>query len=343
MMNPWKIPAARTSQFELIRIVAMSFILLHHFLYHAWPKDQISTELFLILDTCVLSGVNLFFLISGWFLIRTTRRKLLSFFLLVLFYCAINYAGCLIFGLPFTIDDLLNIILWPVSRSTYWFLHIYMFLMLAAPVINIGLQKINIHQFRSAMLLMTVFTLYSNWLGGNGTDNTGFTFFHGFYMYILGHYLHRDTALYAHLTPRRCIAGFIILLAVSCQLLFVDFKIFEFSVYHYGSVTQIGSAVFLFAAISKMQFRSKAVNLLGSISLGCYLLQDGLFGQNIFYPRLQFWLRRIENIPLDLLLLLALFLVFWALALLIHPLLKTLSTAPSSLLPQTKTLSTSVN
>ena len=78
---------SRLSNFELLRIVAMFFIVASHYAYHGiwqigtvnegvWKSASVSKKIF----TCFLEqgevGVALFFMLSGFFLINKTRENL---------------------------------------------------------------------------------------------------------------------------------------------------------------------------------------------------------------------------------------------------------------------------
>lgn len=73
----------RKSQFEAIRIVAMIMIVCHHIVLHICNKDIPG---FNILNCICISGVNLFVLISGYFLIKLRWEGVLNLVSTVLFY-----------------------------------------------------------------------------------------------------------------------------------------------------------------------------------------------------------------------------------------------------------------
>lgn len=75
----------RQSNIELLRIVAMSMIVIGHFLYHGVTKENMPRFLYELLYTYCRDGVNLFFLISGFFRIKSTVKSVARLVFTVLF------------------------------------------------------------------------------------------------------------------------------------------------------------------------------------------------------------------------------------------------------------------
>ena len=312
----------RQSNFELLRIIAMSMIIIHHFFYHVLLTDPDFIPVFFKVNPFVYCGVNLFFLISGWFSIKFSIKKLLQFFLLVLLFDLLNYFACLWFGIPFRIESLMDIILWPISKSNYWFLQIYLFLFILAPVVNAGLKGLDIKTLRFFVIVLTIGNFYSCCLGRNLTNNEGMSFFQGLYMYILGFYLCRDERIYDRFKAKTLLVLFIAILSVySIAFLFND-SFYMIALGQNNSIIIICASVSLFLAVKQLPFYNRLVNSLGAASLGCYMLQDGSFGLNIFY-RWNYNVYSKTNSLIECFVFFALlFITFWILAYIVTPLFK---------------------
>ena len=84
----------RNSNIELLRIVAMLFIISHHFLVHGmniWQDSSWDNLTLLSLDSLFFIGVNVFVLISGYYTIRFDWKKLLRLYLLAAIIGGVGY------------------------------------------------------------------------------------------------------------------------------------------------------------------------------------------------------------------------------------------------------------
>ena len=117
MVDSVKCKMQRESNIELLRIIVMLFILMHHLIVHALcpsvlsGKVELSAEYatYSIMEGFFYVGVNVFLLISGYFGIRLRARRIWSLYLQLAFYCIIAYLfGFFSFIL---IPDSINIIL----------------------------------------------------------------------------------------------------------------------------------------------------------------------------------------------------------------------------------------
>lgn len=133
--------AARSSNIELLRIVSMALIVMHHFAIHgSWPEGgQLGNEIFL---DCISwggkLGVNCFVIITGFFMIHSNFR--IRSFLKTLFQVLFYSVAILVFFLIkspqlFSDIDLLRYFL-PSISGLYWFATCYLALYLLIPILN---------------------------------------------------------------------------------------------------------------------------------------------------------------------------------------------------------------
>ena len=94
----------RQSNIELLRLFSMFALLLLHFYVHALPNTTIYAEQVgfwknfpLALSSLTSLQVNIFVLISGWFGIHTTPKKVIEFYLMCAFYSVLTY--CMSLGM----------------------------------------------------------------------------------------------------------------------------------------------------------------------------------------------------------------------------------------------------
>lgn len=133
----------RNSNIELLRIVAMFLIVLHHFSVHGtWPEPgsfPLSSEAMIaVLSFGGKIGVNIFVLITGYFMMtsRFRLKSLLRVILETLFY---SYILVILFYLitPGNMSaGRIHKALMPVVSGEYWFITNFIALMFVSPLLN---------------------------------------------------------------------------------------------------------------------------------------------------------------------------------------------------------------
>jgi hypothetical protein len=277
----------RESGIELLRVVAMSMILILHFMTHGFTRKTMAPGMYCTLSPFVSGGISLFFLITGWFGVKFKWRGVLKFIWTIFIFTIVNILLCACVGkLPGT-ETLTWTILFPVSRGKYWFMQVYLALLLTAPLLNAGLRELSLKDLRVLIGVLTLFTIYSCAIGHNLCNITGQTYMQGIYLYCLGHYLHRDDTLYRRIPQWGCIAIYLVMKGIIALCLRYKWSLINYL--NYNSLPALIAAVALFIVFTRLKFRSKFVNYLGAASFGCYLLQDGLFGNQYFYGVMHRW------------------------------------------------------
>jgi len=153
----------RDSNFELLRIVCILFIVTHHIIVHGdWNWAVISQNeglhaFMVFINLFGKVGVNVFVLITGYFLIRSKGIKLekaVRLWLEILFYSVVISA---VFGIVKSVDystaDVYRI-LTPVLSETWWFASCYMVLIIVSPFLNSALERIGRRRHLIVMLAM---------------------------------------------------------------------------------------------------------------------------------------------------------------------------------------------
>ena len=143
---------SRDSSIELLRIISMFMIVMHHFAIHGGFSFAAQTLTvprfwysFIIMGG--KTGVNIFVLISGYFLINDRYKfpklkNVLKLLGQVLFYSVIFTAIFGFLGLKKITRTLLIETFLPVTYGSYWFASAYVVLYLLHPFINVLLLKL---------------------------------------------------------------------------------------------------------------------------------------------------------------------------------------------------------
>lgn len=132
----------RDMRFELLRIVSIYIIILHHLILHVAINEYVGINVNLLISQLYLIGgkvgVNIFLLISGYFGIKGGFRpsKALKIELQVLFYTVLSVGiGLLFFPEIISVKIIIQAIL-PTTFNAYWYITAYMAMYLLSPYIN---------------------------------------------------------------------------------------------------------------------------------------------------------------------------------------------------------------
>lgn len=270
----------RDSNMELLRIVAMSMILCGHFLVHSFSR-AVPRSMFCMLEPIFIYGVNLFFLISGWFGIRFSVRSFVRLAVITAFFSMVSVGLLALCGVDVVWWEIRNRFIWPISWSRYWFIMVYAMLMVLAPILNGGLRAMSRRQVGMIVILLTIYNIYGGFFGGNYTNVNGFTIAQAVWLYITAHWLRLHSDSIAHVS-RYWYLGLYIIVTGMQVLLPVLFKA-DVHWLVYNNPFVVAGAVALFLYFTQLRFRSYAVNSIAPAAFGCYMLQDGLFGHEYLY------------------------------------------------------------
>ena len=153
------IKEGRTSNIECLRCIAMLFIVLNHCILHIVTKRlSLDTEpiFFCLMNfvyQVVYNGVNLFVLISGYFLVKTTRNttnweKVTKLWLSVFFYSAIIYAFSIgIHRKPLNFQELIHVLM-PIRYDSYWFITQYLGLYIMSPFLAKWARSVSKQEYK---------------------------------------------------------------------------------------------------------------------------------------------------------------------------------------------------
>lgn len=179
----------RNSNVELLRCILMLLIVISHFVAHNILDRNLETPLSpndinyissnLLLSASV-GAVNCFVIISGYYTIKLSLRKLILFILPIVFYEFV--LGALFFKVKPQSYMLLN----------YWFVQYYLALMLLSPILNYGLERLKKQWFTMILLLSFIFFILPI---PSITGNRGMNIYIFILMYMIGYYIRHHVTL----------------------------------------------------------------------------------------------------------------------------------------------------
>lgn len=288
MENKIETKKIRSSNMELLRIVAMCFIVLHHFWCHGMLYSQFTFPAYEFLEGFSMGGVDLFIMISGFFGIRLSWKSVVGLALTVAFFFLLNI------GVASSIFDNVNpelriteFIKAPLSNSGYWFIATYFMLMLVSPVVNKGIKSMTLNQLRGIVLILSFAEFYSSAVVGNRVDIMGTGIFTFIYLYILGYYLRQEKALQKIPTwvfPTAFIAFALISIGTEIAILETPAlkKSFKLFFLKQSNPFTILSKAAILCWFTRFNFQRRWINSLATAAFGVYLLQDGVGGEYLY-------------------------------------------------------------
>lgn len=172
----YKSKKERNSSFELLRIILISLIVLHHIYYNTYSLKILSICQFkkIILWKYIILkiisnygqfGNNVFIMISGYFSVSKTNFNKYKFLYFILEIYTYYYPSIFIGkklskkykNLTFP-DYSNNDIYFPLlTKNGNWFIQIYLLLIIFIPYINIGLLNLNKMKYKNLVILIIIF------------------------------------------------------------------------------------------------------------------------------------------------------------------------------------------
>lgn len=288
----------RNSNVELLRLLCMFFILIHHFLVHglsvAGYKDLVGNEFInqssFFLDSFCFCAVNVFVLISGYFGIKLKFKSFAILYLQCFFYGGLCYFWHLfIDGAHIGRSLLSNTLFIFSSKSCWWFVAVYVYLMLLSPLLNKVVEHCSKREFQWILLLLTVLNVYFGF-GWNGVYNAdGYNISQFIYLYLIGRYIYIYTERKSNWKYRlKCLGGYVSLSLLMGIIGYVDFFYLRSScsflnVHVYNNPLLIMSSIALLMFMLTFSFQSKVINWLSASSLAIYLLHDQCYTSSTIY------------------------------------------------------------
>lgn len=317
----------RDSGIELLRIFAMLMVIgVHIFLYGKYFDRAIEYQGIVASSAYFLKlffrpAVNIFVIITGYFMVHATfdlkksYRRLLSIYGVIFFYSILSGIFALVIS-PSSKNDMPDyVIIWkmlfPLTSQQWYFLTDYFLMCLFAPFINIILQKVSKKEYQVFIALTTFImviwpTLYSlkpfcEIFSGYGHNvlASGKNVFSFLYIYALGGYV----GLYGRERKR---PKFIFLFfAIFC--VFLNYAVWmrigaDYDVVglNYSNPLIVLTTVFSLLFFKDLHFYCRIVNILASTTIGIYAIHESRFMRNFIWQRINFEKMDCSNLGINL-------------------------------------------
>lgn len=256
----------RLSNIELLRILSILMIVVHHVFVHGIYHVADNTTLH-FLDSFFIYGVNIFLLISGYFTIKLKWKSVINLFWICSFWKLFHLSYETLVGK--VSHNLFEWIAKPLAipfSAGGWFIDIYILLLLLSPILNMTLTRMNKKELNLTILLMTIFNIVYCWGLGREHNVSGYSLYHFIYMYSLGFYLKSSSVNYKY--------PYLGVIACSIFTFILSFTLGG-RVFSYNSPFVVIGAMCIFMAFNKLTIQNKIINVTAQSVLSIYLLSDG--------------------------------------------------------------------
>lgn len=305
----------RQSNYELMRIVSMIFIILYHIIIHGNVLKYTTGGLHFIfsLIICItLVHVNSFVLVTGYFNYNKDFKwkKFFSLFVQAWFYQVIIVLIMQVLGFYDNLGSysLINA-LSPLNYS-YWFIVAYLLLYLLSPYLNKLILNLSQSQHkRLIILLFILFSIIPFITRQVLVKNNGYTFVQFIFMYFIGAYFKKypinENYHFKRFSKNKlqlllfggmiffCLAHFLMNLLSGYFLNYDNFFFHDFglilndSFIYYSAPFVVIQSVCYFLWFGTLSLKSKGVNFVASLVFGIYLIHDNDFVRPFLYKWLQ--------------------------------------------------------
>ncbi len=288
----------RNPSFEMLRIISMLMILILHYnaradvLLHLGVPAGAVNIFANIMESFAITGVNVYVLISGYFLSKGRARisRLIAMICQVYFYtllisvvmAAVGASSASQYSSLYRIAEYV----FPISSEHYWFVTAYVIMYVLAPVMNAAMDKLSRKQMRTVIFLLLIWFCFVKSIVPVlfPTDKFGYDYGWFICLYLIAAYIRKyDVVLFYN--ARNSIMVYIVSCAViatmSISLYYINFNHGGFA--HFQEVpfnynfffTLTGSlGLFSFFRFFKMRENKVAdvVRFVGPLTFGIYLI-----------------------------------------------------------------------
>lgn len=278
----------RDSNIELMRIIMMLMILIHHVICHGiYSVDSIlchvgpvnsTMAIALVVNSFCYIGVNGFILISGYYGITFKLRSLLNLYLICAFYSFIMHGiEIFVWGTKeICLGTIKDVVLVFSQQDYWWFIRCYVILYLMSPMLNKALNIFDKKEFQITLVLLTIANLYFGYWWGRYNEN-GYNVAQFVYMYVIGRYIGRFIDLNSKdLSRKRMLMTYVLFMFIYSALSICSHYvgISHWKSFPYNNPLLILGAVAFLLFMLSFHFNSLLINRIAKSCLSIYLLQN---------------------------------------------------------------------
>lgn len=305
----------RESNYELMRIISMFFIVIYHILVHGKLLEHATGTtkiLLIILESIILVHVNSFIMITGYFQSKSKFKlgNIISINNQVWFYKVFMMIILLLCGIA-TMPDIVSIYqtLFPIDFGSYWYIGCYIVLYLISPILNKVIENSTQKELKKYIgilfIIISIASTFSHDVFFNAYSGRSISTF--ILLYFIGAYIRNypinDSYIMKLFTVKAkrliYLLGFwmCVVLSFFCwetanqlselnpliKYLGVAFNYLHAS---YASPILIFQTIFYFLYFGTLTIKSRFINYIAKHTLGIYLISENYFLRINFYNKI---------------------------------------------------------
>ena len=273
----------RNSSIELLRLLLMAMIVLHHCIVVGLGFNGLSSNspydimvcrnniniMFFINSFCIVA-VNTFVLVSGYYGINVKRNKILFLLYAILFYTVFFSLIPSIFEGRIK-HGLLQLFVFS-QQTNYWFMREYFILLLFCPMINRWFQAITKKQLLFFIAMIALVSCYLGFVFQRSANVNGYNFINFIMLYAMGRYI----GIYGFNLPKWWSLFLYIISSLVIAFLCIFFYRIElymesWKMTYYNNPLVIVSSICLFQFFIQLSMNNRFINKVSKSSLSIYL------------------------------------------------------------------------
>lgn len=291
---------SRESNIELLRIVAMLLIVAHHFAMHSGFNfnEEIITVNRLWIQFIEIGGklgVNIFILISGYFLIDSTERKtskVIKLWIQIFTYSILTLTIYSIIGRnPVGLKEIIKSIL-PITFREMWFASSYFVLYLISPYINGFLKSMDKKTYQRMIALLTICWCIIPTFSNKDFESNDLIWL--IYLYSIAGYIRMYVPKNKIKGKKSIALSIIIIILTYLSVILFDILGMRSSFfasnttyfYEMKKLPMVLTAIFIFVGFLKLNIgHNKFINNIAGTTFGIYLLHDNKYIRPLLWKK----------------------------------------------------------
>lgn len=271
----------RNHNMDILRVFAMLCIICHHCIVNdfnlqgqlRYDSDVLIFEqrvLLIFANAFVIIGVNVFFLLSGYFQIHFTGKKLFRIIVKVYLVFGIVTGIGILTGNVQINGETIKALLDPLDY--YWYIITYLFLMVVSPLLNSIVQTMTKSQFKFYILgVFLVCCGYGFLHDTNLHINNGYSLLMAMVLYLLGAGVYKF-----EIKTTKGIATFLILAIINGIFIFMVYCLLNgkraWILYAYNNPLIVLESVSLLIGFSSLQIKNKLGSYVSKLAQGTLMV-----------------------------------------------------------------------
>ncbi len=219
---------------------------------------------------------KLFRVFSGWFSIKLTKRGMANLVFQLLFYSTVIYCAFIVFGgLHFSIKSFVK---HADSLSNFWFVRAYIPLFLLSPILNVFIDCAGKKTVKTTLLCYAFLEIVMGWFVDLIGIDGGYSFFHLCFIYLIARYIRVYGGKYFMFDKLHDLSIYLLISIGTAVVVFLSAFVAPTIWRHggrmflYNAPLVLAATIYLSLFFTKLDFKSKIVNMLGASSFAVFLI-----------------------------------------------------------------------